>query len=75
MRLLAEHPVGGAHDAGARHPARHHDVVRRAEVGARVDRGTAGEDRHRDQLPLWLRRELAAVVTDFTRPVREGDEE
>ncbi|MGW0567407.1 penicillin acylase family protein [Streptomyces tauricus] len=36
--------------------------------------GTPGHAHHRDQLPLWLRGELAPVVTDFALLAEEPDD-
>ncbi|WP_128976684.1 penicillin acylase family protein [Streptomyces roseicoloratus] len=36
--------------------------------------GVPGDPHHRDQLPLWLRGELAPVVTDWTRLTKENED-
>ncbi|MGY0025135.1 GNAT family N-acetyltransferase [Streptomyces sp. YJ-C3] len=76
--VLSTSSVPGVTDLSARGPAARYvwDLARRDDsrwivpLGAS---GTPGSAHHRDQLPLWLRGELAPVVTDFDRLTKEPD--
>lgn len=75
--VLATSSTPGVTDLSARGPSARYvwDLARRENslwivpLGAR---GIPGDRHHRDQLPLWLRGELAPVVTDFARLTEEG---
>lgn len=70
--VLCTSAVPGLTDLSARGPAARFvwDLARREDslwvvpLGAS---GVPGSPHHRDQLPLWLKGDLAPVITDFTR--------
>ncbi|MFE8008356.1 GNAT family N-acetyltransferase [Streptomyces sp. NPDC057418] len=69
--VLATSGVPGVTDLAARGPAARYvwDLARREDSLWVVPFGASGvpsDAHHRDQLPLWLRGELAPVVTDWT---------
>ncbi|NUT30926.1 MAG: penicillin acylase family protein, partial [Streptomyces sp.] len=76
--VLCTSAVPGLTDLSARGPAARYvwDLADReaslwvVPLGAS---GIPGSDHHRDQLPLWLRGDLAPVVTDFTKLEKESD--
>lgn len=70
--VLSTSSVPGLTDLSARGPAARYvwDLARRDDSSWVVPFGASGipgHPHHRDQLPLWLRGELAPVITDFTR--------
>ncbi|MYT72988.1 GNAT family N-acetyltransferase [Streptomyces sp. SID8367] len=70
--VLSTSSVPGLTDLAARGPAARYvwDLARRDNSRWIVPHGASGipgTPHHRDQLPLWLRGELAPVVTDFDR--------
>ncbi|MFE0255370.1 penicillin acylase family protein [Streptomyces sp. NPDC059010] len=76
--VLCTSAVPGFTDLSARGPAARYvwDLADReaslwvVPLGAS---GIPGSGHHRDQLPLWLRGDLAPVVTDFTELEKESD--
>ncbi|MDC0772417.1 penicillin acylase family protein [Streptomyces sp. HD] len=76
--VLCTSAVPGLTDLSARGPAARYvwDLADReaslwvVPLGAS---GIPGSGHHRDQLPLWLRGDLAPVVTDFTKLEKESD--
>ncbi|WP_435611504.1 penicillin acylase family protein [Streptomyces sp. bgisy159] len=76
--VLCTSAVPGLTDLAARGPAARYvwDLARREDsrwvvpLGAH---GTPGHPHHRDQLPLWLRGELAPIVTDWALLQKESD--
>ncbi|GHH06229.1 penicillin acylase family protein [Streptomyces lanatus] len=76
--VLCTSAVPGLTDLSARGPAARYvwDLADReaslwvVPLGAS---GIPGSPHHRDQLPLWLRGDLAPVVTDFTEFEKESD--
>ncbi|MCQ9135784.1 penicillin acylase family protein [Streptomyces hilarionis] len=76
--VLCTSAVPGWTDLAARGPAARYvwDLARREDslwvvpFGAS---GVPGHPHHHDQLPLWLRGELAPVVTDWARLKKESD--
>ena len=74
--VLCTSPVPGLTDLAARGPAARYvwDLARREDslwvvpLGAS---GVPGSPHHRDQLPLWLRGDLAPVVTDWQQLTKE----
>lgn len=74
--VLSTSSVPGLTDLSARGPAARYvwDLARRDDSRWIVPLGASGAPgaaHHRDQLPLWLRGELAPVVTDFDRLTKE----
>ncbi|MFI7388318.1 GNAT family N-acetyltransferase [Streptomyces sp. NPDC049813] len=74
--VLSTSSVPGLTDLSARGPAARYvwDLADRENSRWIVPLGASGvpgSAHHRDQLPLWLRGELAAVVTDFARLTKE----
>ncbi|MEV3852973.1 GNAT family N-acetyltransferase [Streptomyces sp. NPDC050095] len=75
--VLATSSVPGLTDLSARGPSARYawDLARRDDSRWVVPLGASGvpgSAHHRDQLPLWLRGELAPVVTDFTLLTKEN---
>ncbi|MEU8574026.1 penicillin acylase family protein [Streptomyces asoensis] len=78
--VLCTSAVPGWTDLAARGPAARYvwDLARREDslwivpFGAS---GVPGRPHHHDQLPLWLRGELAPVVTDWALLTKESDDE
>jgi len=76
--VLCTSAVPGVTDLSTRGPAARYvwDLARREDslwvvpFGAS---GVPGSAHHRDQLPLWLKGDLAPVVTDFDRLTEESD--
>ncbi|MFV2120440.1 penicillin acylase family protein, partial [Streptomyces sp. Act-28] len=74
--VLSTSSVPGVTDRSARGPAARYvwDLARREDslwivpFGAS---GVPGDPHERDQLPLWLRGELAPVITDWNRLDKE----
>ncbi|MFE8016353.1 penicillin acylase family protein [Streptomyces antibioticus] len=76
--VLCTTSVPGWTDLAARGPAARYvwDLARREDSLWIVPHGASGRPdspHHHDQLPLWLRGELAPVVTDWTRLTKEND--
>ncbi|MET9057542.1 penicillin acylase family protein [Streptomyces antibioticus] len=76
--VLCTTSVPGWTDLAARGPAARYvwDLARREDSLWIVPHGASGHPdspHHHDQLPLWLRGELAPVVTDWTRLTKEND--
>ncbi|MFD8203613.1 penicillin acylase family protein [Streptomyces sp. NPDC059701] len=76
--VLCTSAVPGLTDRAARGPAARYvwDLADRQDSRWVVPHGASGvpgSPHHRDQLPLWLAGELAPVVTDFDRLVKETD--
>ncbi|MEU1039920.1 penicillin acylase family protein [Streptomyces sp. NPDC005907] len=77
--VLCTSAVPGVTDLAARGPAARYvwDLAHREDslwvvpLGAS---GVPGTPHHRDQLPLWLRGDLAPVVTDWDRLTKENDD-
>nr|WP_202502402.1 GNAT family N-acetyltransferase [Streptomyces sp. SID5785] len=70
--VLSTSGVPGVTELSARGPAARYvwDLADRENSGWAVPFGASGlpgDPHHRDQLPLWLRGELAPLVTDFDR--------
>ncbi|MCQ4214006.1 GNAT family N-acetyltransferase [Streptomyces longispororuber] len=75
--VLSTSSVPGVTDLSARGPAARYvwDLARREDSRWIVPFGASGvpgTPHHRDQLPLWLRGELAPVTTDFDRLTKEN---
>ncbi|MET7480526.1 penicillin acylase family protein [Streptomyces sp. NPDC005648] len=76
--VLCTSAVPGVTDLSARGPAARYvwDLARREDSRWVVPFGASGvpgTGHHRDQLPLWLKGDLAPVVTDFDRLTKESD--
>ncbi|WP_340377804.1 penicillin acylase family protein [Streptomyces sp. SS7] len=76
--VLCTTAVPGWTDLAARGPAARYvwDLARREDSLWVVPLGACGHPdspHHHDQLPLWLRGELAPVVTDWARLTKESD--
>ncbi|MFD8270549.1 penicillin acylase family protein [Streptomyces flaveolus] len=76
--VLCTSAVPGLTDRAARGPAARYvwDLADRQDSRWVVPHGASGvpgSPHHRDQQPLWLAGELAPVVTDFDRLVKETD--
>ncbi|MGN9755499.1 penicillin acylase family protein [Streptomyces sp. SD31] len=76
--VLCTSAVPGLTDLSARGPAARYvwDLADREASRWVVPFGASGIPRsphHRDQLPLWLKGDLAPVVTDFTQLEKESD--
>lgn len=77
--VLCTSAVPGLTDRAARGPAARYvwDLADRENSRWVVPHGASGvpgSPHHRDQQPLWLRGELAPVITDFTRLTKETDD-
>ncbi|MEU9308279.1 penicillin acylase family protein [Streptomyces sp. NPDC048256] len=78
--VLCTSPVPGWTDLAARGPAARYvwDLARREDSLWVVPYGASGlpdHPHHHDQLPLWLKGELAPVVTDWAQLKKESDDE
>ncbi|MFH9550932.1 penicillin acylase family protein [Streptomyces sp. NPDC017435] len=78
--VLCTSAVPGWTDLAARGPAARYvwDLARREDSLWVVPFGASGlpdHPHHRDQLPLWLRGELAPVVTDWAQLTKESDDD
>ncbi|WP_369170519.1 penicillin acylase family protein [Streptomyces sp. R28] len=76
--VLCTSAVPGLTDLSARGPAARYvwDLADREASRWVVPLGASGipgSPHHRDQLPLWIKGDLAPVVTDFTRLEKESD--
>ena len=76
--VLSTSSVPGFTDLSARGPAARYvwDLARREDSRWVVPFGASGvpgSPHHRDQLPLWLKGDLAPVITDWTRLKKETD--
>ncbi|MFJ8539133.1 penicillin acylase family protein [Streptomyces sp. NPDC093591] len=76
--VLCTSAVPGLTDLSARGPAARYvwDLADREASRWVVPLGASGipgSSHHRDQLPLWLKGDLAAIVTDFTKLQKESD--
>ncbi|MFF3942794.1 penicillin acylase family protein [Streptomyces phaeofaciens] len=76
--VLCTSAVPGWTDLAARGPAARYvwDLARREDSLWVVPHGASGRTdspHHHDQLPLWLKGELAPVVTDWTQLTKESD--
>jgi penicillin amidase len=77
--VLCTSAVPGITDRAARGPAARYvwDVARREDSLWAVPFGASGvpgSPHHRDQLPLWLRGDLAPVITDWNLLTEENDD-
>jgi penicillin amidase len=77
--VLCTSTVPGITDRAARGPAARYvwDVARREDSLWAVPFGASGvpgSPHHRDQLPLWLKGDLAPVITDWTELTKENDD-